>query len=59
MASPRAVSIRIGSIGAGAHPAADLEPVHVGEHQIEDERVEVSRALQRDAGVLRSPAMVT
>jgi hypothetical protein len=44
MASPRAVSIRIGV------PAADLEPVHVGQHQVEDQRVERIAAGARDAG---------
>ena len=43
MASPRAVSIRIGTSERCADAAAHLEAVDVGQHQVEDERVERSR----------------
>ena len=34
----------------GADLATDFEPVHVGQHQIEDERVEFLPAMQEETG---------
>ena len=50
MASPRAVSIRIGVCGVGANAPADLQPVDVRQHQIEHQRVERLAIMQGDAG---------
>jgi hypothetical protein len=41
MASPR----------AGADAAADLEPVEIGQHEVEDQRVEPVAAGERDPGI--------
>ena len=54
MASPRAVSIRIGVWRARADAAADLEPVHVRQHQVEDDRIERLARGHRDAGLAAS-----
>ena len=44
VSSPRAVSIRIGHVGAGADAAADLEPVHVRQHHVEQHGLEAAAA---------------
>ena len=54
IASPRAVSISTGVLRPRADTAADLKPIHVGQHQVENDRIERLARVHGDAGLAAS-----